>query len=309
MTVAILMATYNGAEYLRDQIESIIRQSFTDWRLFIRDDGSTDGSKALIEEIKKTEDRIIIVEDNTNRGKGQLANFSTLLDSVDDGFQAYMFADQDDIWYKDKIKVSLDELSRNLVNNVGPVLVYTNYDVNDSRSQYLLHPAYSVDPNVNLSRRILVQNWMMGCTMMFNKSLYHLVTNIPKVTENHDNWVAKVASVTGEVRYVSKQTMWHRIHSSNVTTNTSSKSFSGHLLNLGLTWRDAKKHFMNQKRTLLALQQLTSSSGLASSPNLEELIKIYNSTTPLRLSEFCLKKYSAFNWKQNILQYIILMRG
>ena len=105
--VAILMCTYNGEKYIKEQIGSILNQTYQNFVLFIRDDNSTDNTKEIISYYtQKYKDKVIeVVDDKT--AKSASKNFMLLLESVYklDKFDIFIFSDQDDYWEKDKIKI------------------------------------------------------------------------------------------------------------------------------------------------------------------------------------------------------------
>ena len=98
--IAVLMSTYNGEDYLAQQIESIQNQSYKDWRLFIRDDGSNDDTVKIIEEYQRKDRRIQLINQGHIKNVGVVRSFFELLENVDADF--YMFSYQDDYWFPDK---------------------------------------------------------------------------------------------------------------------------------------------------------------------------------------------------------------
>ena len=108
MNVDILMATYNGAQYIEEQIESILQQSHTDWRLLVRDDGSIDDTERIVKDYASKDSRIVWI-DNEGESLGVAKNFIRLLDYSDAPF--CLFCDQDDIWFPEKVKVMIDAIS------------------------------------------------------------------------------------------------------------------------------------------------------------------------------------------------------
>ena len=101
--VDILLATYNGAQFLTEQLDSILNQSFKDFRLIISDDNSTDNTKKILDDYKKKDERIIVYKQNKNLGI--VKNFEFLLEKVE--AELFMFSDQDDIWNEKKIEKSI----------------------------------------------------------------------------------------------------------------------------------------------------------------------------------------------------------
>ena len=108
VNVSIALAAYNGEKYIREQINSIRRQTFKDWRLLIRDDGSTDDTPDIVLEMAKNDNRVQLVED-TFGNQGPIGNFTLLLQHASDAGADYVFlCDQDDVWLPNKIGDQLD---------------------------------------------------------------------------------------------------------------------------------------------------------------------------------------------------------
>lgn len=242
--LAILMAVYNGEAFLKQQIISIQEQTFEDWDLIIRDDGSTDMTESILNEMALTDSRINIITDDRKRG-GPLNNFKTLMNFATD-YEYIMFADQDDIWFKNKIASSLKKITE-INGNVKYRAVYTNYQVGeDSNSHHLEREYNEAIINKNNEKHILIQNWLMGCTMIINHDLLILARDIPSEAENHDNWIAILAFMYGNVKYISEPTMFHRIHNNNVTTSRTTKSLQKRLLFMRQEIMNAKKEHHNR---------------------------------------------------------------
>lgn len=225
--VFVLMATYNGEKYIKEQIESILNQSYTNWELLVRDDGSIDKTYDILREYEKCDNRIKIIQDELGN-IGQCANFNILMQYCENKNGYFMFSDQDDLWNNDKIEVSLYKImdTERLSKTLEPTMIYTNYLVVDENLCFK-NKAYSTSMNYSkkeLASRLLVQNWIMGCTIIINKNLLGLSIGIPKEADNHDNWLAILCSLTGEIVFLNEVTMKHRIHSNNVTTQTKTTS-------------------------------------------------------------------------------------
>ena len=101
--LAILMATFNGEAYIEQQLQSLYRQSYKEWTLYIHDDGSTDGTVNIINQYAKKHDNIIVF--HYTSGTGAKDNFLSMLARIDAHY--YMFCDQDDVWLENKIEESL----------------------------------------------------------------------------------------------------------------------------------------------------------------------------------------------------------
>ena len=137
--VSILLATCNGARFVREQVESIRSQSVSDWTLVIRDDGSTDGTLEILCELAGTDSRIVLVND-THGHLGAAGNFSMLATrALSSPPGPVLFADQDDVWFPTKIERTLAALrsAEAARPHNTPILVHSDLTVIDRGGQRL----------------------------------------------------------------------------------------------------------------------------------------------------------------------------
>lgn len=218
MQVDILLATYNGEKYLREQIDSILDQTHQDFRLYVRDDCSSDGTPSIIKEyVAKHPDKIFYL--TSEERLGAKGNFSRLLNASSADY--ICFADQDDVWFSNKIEMTLSTMLELEIENTKhcPLLVHTDLHVVDENLN-TVHTSFwrysKLFPRKSRTlNRLLVQNVITGCTVMINRSLARLIKNVPPETIMHDWWMGLVASCFGLVREVSKPTIYYRQHSNN----------------------------------------------------------------------------------------------
>ncbi|QIZ04501.1 glycosyltransferase [Limosilactobacillus reuteri] len=212
--IAILMATFNGEIYIEKQINSIFSQTYKNFDLIICDDGSKDNTCNIIRKFMNNNKNIIFLK-NTSSKHGQLRNFSFLFSYAvkQKKYDYIMFSDQDDIWFSKKLKCSLDLI---LKRKSKPTLLYTNYIVYD-QNKGSHEKAYNIQYKESFES-IFVQNWLMGCTMMMNKQMIDEIGSIPLNVDNHDYWIALIASLNNNIVYLDQATMIHRLHANNVTT-------------------------------------------------------------------------------------------
>lgn len=216
--IDILLATCNSAQFLRQQIDSIIAQSEREWRLLIRDGGSTDETLTIIDEYcRNYPDRIIFLESLPSPA---LENFSALL-SHSTG-ELVMFADHDDFWLPDKIRKSV-LLLREMEKEYGkdtPLCVFTDAFVTDENLQVICRSNLAnqhLDAVKGLlPARLLVQNVPSGNTMLFNAPLRKLITPIPADAVMHDHYTALAAACLGKIRCLPEKTLYYRQHGKNV---------------------------------------------------------------------------------------------
>lgn len=226
-SLCIVLASFNGAEYIGDQIDSLLTQTYTKWKLFIRDDGSDDDTVSIINKYAAKDIRINIVQDNY-KNLGSCQNFAKLLSFTASEFQYFMFCDQDDFWLPFKIQDTLSEMQllEKQQDKEAPLLVYTNFQYADNNLKIIKSKKDYEATKVSKLRfaHLLAQNPAYGCTMMVNKKLAELIATIPFEAENHDYWAALTASVLGEIAYLQKKTIYYRQHNNNISTNYDSNS-------------------------------------------------------------------------------------
>lgn len=213
MKVNILLATYNGERYLAQQIESIRQQTFKEWQLLIRDDGSRDKTVSIIEEFVKKDPRISFINPDQRDNIGVINNFFTLLKH--DKADVYFFSDQDDIWLPNKLEVTL--ATAQTYGMAVPLMVYTDLSVVNDRLE-MMHESMiriqSHHANTKLHQE-LTENTVTGGTAMINHALAESWTSANGLLM-HDWYLALVASAIGNLVYIDQSTELYRQHESNV---------------------------------------------------------------------------------------------
>lgn len=216
--VDVLMATFNGENFVREQIQSIVGQTFSNWRLLVSDDGSSDKTIEIVNsEIAK--DARISWANHKSSHLGSYHNFLNLLRSSSASYS--MFCDQDDVWNPDKIEVSLRKIQE-LENAFpsDPIMVFTDLEVVDE-NLYTIFPSFDkmggIDPDCTSIEELLYRPVAPGCTIIINKQLRELVTSLLNEggVEYHDWWVSLVASGLGHIGYVPVATIKYRQHNKN----------------------------------------------------------------------------------------------
>lgn len=211
----ILLSTYNGEKYLREQLYSIFSQDSTDFRIIARDDGSDDSTTAILREFEtQFSDRMEIIHTDTKKHSAK-DNFRELMKHSDAEY--VMLCDQDDFWNSDKISLCIKEME-NQPSDI-PVLIHTDAAVADENLD-IIHESLSdflgISPETATLENLLVYNCVTGCTLMMNRALCDIAVNMPDEAVMHDWWIALCAMVFGKIIYIDKATMLYRQHSSNV---------------------------------------------------------------------------------------------
>jgi rhamnosyltransferase len=191
-----MMAAYNGEDFIREQIESILNQQNVNLSLLITDDGSKDDTVKICESISQTEKRVTVQRNTVN--KGAACTFMDMVVEAPTTFDYYAFSDQDDFWMPNKLERAT-HLLRNSVDE--PALYYSDIENTDAqlhggRREYA---AFAKVPNK--LKTLLVYNWASGCTMVFNAQLLQLLQKVPiySAPRIHDVWVHLVARTCGFV--------------------------------------------------------------------------------------------------------------
>lgn len=213
-TIDILMATYNGENYVENQIRSIMNQTYKNWILYISDDGSNDATKDIINRYSLLDQRIKVVP--FKKCGGPKENFLYLLTFSKNKF--VMFADQDDEWLPTKIENAYNIIKKFSTSN-NPILVYSDLIVTDKELNTIDNSYFhyqSIKPNTNF-KNLLTQNCITGCTMMFNDVLRKLTLKIKNVDNiiMHDWWMALIASAFGQIIISEKSLIKYRQHDFN----------------------------------------------------------------------------------------------
>ena len=218
--VEVLLATYNGERFLREQIDSILAQDYRNVRVLARDDGSSDGTVTILNEYaQRYPDRFRVMPPSP-RASSAKDNFLLLMKA---SFAEYIcFSDQDDVWLPDKVtrtKQAMEQLESQWGVGV-PLLVFTDLRIVDDALRPL-HNSFWAHEKIKPERidrlpALLVQNVVTGCTAMLNRKLLELSLRMPDEAVMHDQWIALLASTMGKSGVVKAQTVLYRQHDSNV---------------------------------------------------------------------------------------------
>lgn len=212
--VDILLATYNGEQYLKEQLDSIIAQSYNEFRLLISDDASTDDTVKILKEYAEKDNRITVFFQKEN--SGVIKNFEFLLKKVENEY--YMFSDQDDIWKEDKIEKSIKR-----IEETDSSLVYTDLEVVDSdlnviyKSYWKLKGIYNKIKKYNNFESLYLNNFVTGCTIISKKDFIKDVLPLPNTSKFvlHDYWIPLLLSQKHKISYIEEPLIKYRQHKNN----------------------------------------------------------------------------------------------
>ena len=209
--ISVCMATYNGEKYIKEQVDSILKQLGPEDEIIVSDDGSKD---ATIETLRSYCDVRIKIYHHTSCGANSFekasSNFENALTKATGDI--IFLSDQDDIWTDDKVKVMVDGLKNNLM------------------VQCQLAP-FSADSETDT--KLIIQNQkgflanlcvlpFVGCCMAFRKSLLESILPFPKGIIAHDAWIGMVGFVSGRYMFINDKCQLYRLHGANVSGVSSS---------------------------------------------------------------------------------------
>ncbi|MBR3511483.1 MAG: glycosyltransferase [Clostridia bacterium] len=204
------MSTYNGEKYIKKQIDSILSQKGNfKLSLVVRDDGSKDNTINILDEYKKKGKLLWYKGKNLKPAR----SFIELVFMVEPEFDYYLFSDQDDYWFDNKVQSAI-----NKIDDRVPCIYYSNPELVDENLKSLGRKVYKSVPSNNFESVICGVN-AIGCTILFNNSLLGIIRKYkkPNVVEMHDSYICKVCvSVGGKIIYDDNAYMKYRQHSNNV---------------------------------------------------------------------------------------------
>lgn len=211
MKILVLMSTYNGEKYIKEQMDSILSQKDVECYVLIRDDGSKDDTLQLLRTYDGN-DRIRII---TGKNCGYIRSFSILVEEASKmkGFDYFAFADQDDRWYPHKLFIAINRLTKE--NKDLPLLYCSNSEIINADGRlkgelFVKHPCQIRKGN------ILINTLTQGCSMVFNRNALILYAENPPVKTIHDRWLMMLCIfMGGKIIYDHTPLFAYRVHENN----------------------------------------------------------------------------------------------
>lgn len=182
--VIVLMSTYNGEEYLREQLESIFTQDGVEVSVIVRDDGSTDQTISILQEYEKKQSLKFYTGENLKPAR----SFMDLIYNAPSA-QYYALCDQDDVWVQGKLKAAVEFLRT--CNK--PALYYHGMNLVDKQLNKYGYYFREQERAESLEFSCLYGDEIAGCTMVFNNKLMNAVRDYkPAFITMHDGWIHRV---------------------------------------------------------------------------------------------------------------------
>ncbi|WP_456057328.1 glycosyltransferase family 2 protein [Agathobacter sp.] len=208
--ISVCVAAFNGEKYIEEQILSVLRNLDSQDEIIISDDGSSDRTRRIVDDLAEKDRRIRIID---GPRKGLIKNFENAI--VHSKGDIIFLCDQDDVWKDNKVKTVLD--------------IFENTDCT-----LVMHDACIVDSNLRISGcsffefkkckkgywRNLIKNSYIGCCMAFKRSILDYAIPFPDNIPMHDQWIGLLSERVGKVEFCNEQLLLYRRHSNNASEMT-----------------------------------------------------------------------------------------
>lgn len=276
--ISVALATYNGEKYIKDQINSILNQTYKNIEIIICDDNSIDKTYSILTSFQKIH-FIKIFRNKSNLG--YIKNFEKVLSLCSGDYIA--FCDQDDIWLPNKLEL--------LFKNIGNFsLILSDSVIIDSNGKIISSSYFKMrneNFESNLSFKLLLGNSFQGCMMLFKKDVLTYALPFPKSYPPHDWWISLISCKLNGIKIFPTSLMKWRRHSQTDTTSESLdfKSNNSRLLKFLLFFkyyqdilklldgiRNSKKKYQNVYEDFIHLDIFT----IKEITIMEELLKMHN---------------------------------
>lgn len=294
------MATYNGERFLSEQLESILSQSYPNIELIVVDDGSVDGTVALMESYIKRYPAIRLYVNEENLG--YIKNFEKGMLLANGEYIA--LSDQDDIWRKDKLALLLEQ--------IGPYeIIYSNSLLIDDAGNSLGKYMSDIRNQINYTDCLMytIGAWAPGHAMLFRKELITRCLPFPQLV-THDFWLGFVAACKGTVAYINLPLVYYRQHSANAIgadTHGNKSGIVGQATNKGggrcnqQRRRGGQQKKRQQSRDRMRLLYLKCPSEKATQKKILGII--YHSYLSFSLKNNWIRMITFFKYRNLILAY------
>ncbi len=247
MRFSVALCTYNGSFFVKEQLDSILQQTLLPSQIVISDDQSQDNTIEVLNDYVKAHPHVefVILENETN--VGVIKNFERCLKRCSGDF--IFFADQDDVWEKNKIAAFADFIIQSGGSSDEIFMAYSDLEIVDSKLQ-MLKPSFLHETHFKLCRpdkdqfqELIIRNWIPGCASVISRKLQMTALPFPNTVHMHDHWVALIAICYGRLLFLNKPLIKYRQHLNNE-------------IGISLSWKKRLKKSASQLWSGLLLKRL-----------------------------------------------------
>ncbi len=212
--IDILIATYNGEKFIKEQIDSILNQTYKNIRIIISDDCSTDKTREILKKYEQNEKINIFYQE---KNLGYLKNFEFLLKQVESNL--YMLSDQDDVWKKEKVEKSVEKLQKENLDLVFGDLEVVDENLNTIYNSFAKYKKLDkkIEKCIGSYKLQYLYNCMTGCTILSKKKYLNQILPFPTISKYmvHDYWIGFIVSLYGKIGYLKEPYIKYRQHGEN----------------------------------------------------------------------------------------------
>lgn len=304
MSLIVLMSTYNGEKYLKDQLNSLVSQTMLPDKILIRDDGSTDST---VDILKYYSDNYDFVEYYQGNNLGPAKSFMELISKVN-GYDYYSLCDQDDVWFKDKLEVAVNTLKAERMKNT-PLLYCSRFTLTDANLNPIDSDISKLYGYTDFAHALLFQT-APGCTMVFNNAARKKIKKYDMNKEFciiHDSIIHKVVTMFGKMILDENPRMFYRQHGNN-EIGLSANENKNNVERIKRLFTGKLKNY--RKNTAISLLNVYGDSVCESNKDLLNIIAKYDVDKKYRyklLTMSCFKTHSIYDFYFKflvILKYI-----
>ena len=212
MRIIVLLSTYNGERYLREQLNSLVTQKLKPFQILIRDDGSSD---ATMDIIKYYADSYKFIKYYQGENLGPAKSFMELINKAEEA-DYYALCDQDDVWFEDKLSTAVNTLEPIRPNDI-PLLYCSRFTLTDEKLNPLDSEISKLYGYTDYAHSLLFQT-APGCTFVFNRAARDEIVKYDMNREYciiHDSVIHKVCAMLGKVILDETSHMYYRQHGDN----------------------------------------------------------------------------------------------
>jgi glycosyltransferase involved in cell wall biosynthesis len=295
--ISIGLATYNGEKFIREQLDSLLNQTYTDFEIVISDDRSSDKTLEILRSYTKTIPNIKIFENKENLGFKK--NFEKVIKYCESDYIA--LCDQDDIWDKNHLYDLITNIKDNSLICSNSILVDDNGKSLNITMKEILNINLDGKDKISFIKALFHQNFVQGSTVLFKRNILQYVLPIPDQVLFHDHWIALVAGMCDGVIYLDRPLIKYRQHNKTVTNNKPWNFF-------GALRRGLPNNFeiCKELKRRLSLNFISHEASFFLEQSIDYHRSIFNKENKLRRLKFLLKYHNEMYLNNKKLLFRIL---
>jgi glycosyltransferase involved in cell wall biosynthesis len=297
--IAIVLSTYNGAQYIGQQLDAILKQSYKNWRCYIRDDGSKDNTISILKKYSAIDNRIVFLDDQKGN-MGLNPSHYYLLSIPEENY--ITTCDQDDVWHANKLEVSINKLKEIETQEKLPALVHTDSVFVDSHLNVMRDQFIGKRGQRSGLNGIIFANSVQGGSIMINKSLNDIAIKIPPKLP-YDYHLGIIAELVGIRAFIPQTLLLYRQHSkSSIATSDAGRGEINEHPDMSSTLRLSLGGYHHIKYDFVEIMPQVKAKQA-----LREYYYLFEGNSRLKKLMIALKNHYPFYRKKDYLQFLLLI--